>query len=84
MIHNLDASALGADRQPIAVEGHAHWRLETAEAGVEMVPLVADHDELAGLEGGDHLRGAQLPQRRGEVRRVNRTQRRIFCRWEAR
>ena len=39
--------------------------------GVEVVPLVADHHELAGLVGGDQERRAELPQERGEVRRVD-------------
>ena len=44
---------LGADGQPVAGQGHAHRGLEGAEVGVEVVPLVADHHELAGLVGGD-------------------------------
>jgi hypothetical protein len=44
---------LGADGQPVAGIGHAHRRLEAAEVGVEVVSLVADHHELAGLVGGD-------------------------------
>ena len=67
---------LGADGQPVAGQGHAHRRLEAAEVGVEVVPLVADHHELAGLVGGDQQRRAELPQQRGEVRRVDGPQRR--------
>ena len=66
----------GADGQPAAVEGQAHRGLEGAEVGVEVVPLVADHHELAGLVGGDQQRRAELPQQRGEVRRVDGPQRR--------
>ena len=43
--------------------------------GVEVVALVADHHELAGLVGGDQQRRAELPQQRGEVRRVGGLQR---------
>ena len=51
-------------------------RLEGAEVGVEVVPLVADHHQLAGLVGGDQQRRAELPQQRREVRRVDGPQRR--------
>ena len=71
---------LGADGQPVAGQGHAHRRLEGAEVGVEVVPLVADHHELAGLVGGDQERRAELPQERGEVRRVDGPQRRRVLR----
>ena len=71
---------LGADGQPVAGQGHAHRGLEGAEVGVEVVPLVADHHELAGLVGGDQERRAELPQERGEVRRVDRPQRRRVVR----
>jgi hypothetical protein len=67
---------VGADGQPVAGQGHAHRGLEGAEVGVEVVPLVADHHQLAGLVGGDHERRAKLPQERGEVRSVDRPQRR--------
>ena len=67
---------LGADGQPVAGQGHAHRGLEGAEVGVEVVPLVADQHELAGLVRGDQERRTELPQQRGEVRRVDRPQRR--------
>jgi hypothetical protein len=67
---------LGADGQPVTGQSHAHRRLEAAEVGVEMVPLVADQHELSGLVGGDQQRRAELPQKRGEVRRVHGPQRR--------
>ena len=35
--------------------------------GVEVVPLVADHDELAGLVGGDQERGAQPRKSAGKL-----------------
>ena len=70
----------GADGEPVAVEGQAHRGLEGAEVGVEVVPLVADHHELAGLVGGDQQRRAELPQQRGEVRRVDGPQRRRVLR----
>ena len=62
-----------ASRSPS--QGQAHRGLEGAEVGVEVVPLVADHHELAGLVGGDQQRRAELPQQRGEVRRVDGPQR---------
>jgi hypothetical protein len=34
--------------------------VEGAEVGVEVVSLVADHHELAGLVGGDQERRAEL------------------------
>ena len=68
---NSQTWIVGADGQAVAVEGHAHRGLEDAEVGVEVVPLVADHHELAGLVGGDQQRRAELPQERGEVRRVD-------------
>src|SRR5262245_55049449 len=49
-----------------------------------MVPLVADQHELAGLIGGDQQRCPQLPQERGEVRRVDGAQGRVFLRGKAR
>jgi len=39
--------------------------------GVELVPLVTDHQQLAGLVGGDEERRAQAPQQRGEIRCVS-------------
>jgi len=38
--------------------------------GVEVVALVADHHQLAGLVGREQERRAEPPQQRGEVRRV--------------
>src|SRR5207253_925393 len=52
-----------------------HRSLERAVVGVEVVALVADHHELAGLVGGDQQRRAQLPQQRGEIRGVGGPQR---------
>ena len=77
-IDELPDLDLGADGQPVAGQGHAHRGLEAAEVGVEVVPLVADHHELAGLVGGDQQRRAELPQKRGEVWRVDRPQRHAF------
>ena len=64
-----------ADGEPAAVEGQAHRGLEAPEVGVEVVPLVADHHQLAGLVGRHQQRGAELPQQAGEVRRVDGPQR---------
>ena len=69
--HGRDVDVLpdldrGADGQPVAGQGHAHRGLEGAEVGVEVVPLVADQHELAGLVGGDQERRAELPQQRGK------------------
>ena len=65
---------LGAEGQPVAGQGHAHRGLEGAEVRVEVVPLIPDQHELAGLVGGDQERRAELPQQRGEVGRVDRPQ----------
>ena len=65
-----------ADGQPIAVQRQAHRRLERAEVGVEVVPLVADHHQLARLVGRDQERGAQAAEQRREVGRVDGPQRR--------
>ena len=65
----------GADGQAVTGQGHAHGGLEDAEVGVEVVPFVADQDQLAGLIGGDQERTAELPQQGGEVRRVDGAQR---------
>jgi hypothetical protein len=65
----------GADGEPAAVEGQAHGRLEGAEVGIEVVPLVADQHQLAGLVGGHQQRGAEPAQEAGEVRRVDGPQR---------
>jgi hypothetical protein len=53
----------GADGEPGAAvgQGQAHWRWEGAVVGVEVVGLVADHHQLAGLVSGDQKRRAQLP-----------------------
>ena len=75
-VHELPDLDRGADGQPGAVEGQAHRSLEGAEVGVEAVPLVADHHQLAGLVGGHQERGAELAQERGEVRRVHGPKRR--------
>src|SRR4051794_25733520 len=56
-------------------EGQAHGRRKGAVMGIEMVSLVADHDQLAGLVGGDQQRRAELPQQGGKVRRVGGVQR---------
>ena len=44
---------VGTDGQPVARQGHAHRGLEASEVGVEVVPLIADQHELAGLVCGD-------------------------------
>ena len=75
-VHELPDLDLGADGQPVTGQSHAHRRLEGAEVGVEVAPLVADEHELAGLIGGHQERRAELPQERGEVRRVDGPQRR--------
>ncbi len=74
---------LGADGQPVAGYSHAHRCLEGAEVGVEVIPLVADQHELAGLVGGDQERRTKLPQERGEVRRVDGPQQRRSLRLRA-
>jgi hypothetical protein len=51
-----------ADGQPVAGQGHDHRGLEGAEVGIEVVPLIADQHELAGLVRGHHERGRDLPQ----------------------
>ena len=56
-----------ADRQSVADRGHAHRRLEGAEVGVEVVPLVADHHQLAGLVGGDQKRRTELRKSAGKL-----------------
>ena len=58
-----------ASRSPC--ERQAHRRLERAEVGVEVVPLVADHHQLARLVGGDQQRGPQAAEQRREVGRVH-------------
>jgi hypothetical protein len=67
----------GADGQPVVGEGHPHRRREAAEVGVEVVALIADDHELAGLIGGNQQRHTQLSQQHGKVRRVDSAQRRI-------
>ena len=56
-------------------QGQAHRGLEGAVVGVEVVALVADHHELAGLVGGDQQRDAPLAEQAGEVRRVGGAER---------
>ncbi len=70
----------GSDSPPVARIGHAHRGLEAAEVDVEVVPFIADQHELARLIGGDQKRWAELPQERGEVRRVDCPQRRRVVR----
>jgi hypothetical protein len=64
-----------ADGQPGAVEGQAHGGLEAAEVGVEVIPLIPYHHELAGLVGGHQERGAEVPQEAGEIGCVDSPQR---------
>jgi len=61
-VHVLPDLDGGADGQPVAIEGHAHRGLERAEVGVEVVALVADDHELAGLIGGDQQSTREFPQ----------------------
>ena len=67
---------LRPQRQPVAVQGHAHRGGEGPEMGVQVVALLANHHQLARLVGRHQQRRAELPQQRGEVRRVDRPKRR--------
>jgi hypothetical protein len=67
----------GADREfrTAVGQGQSHGGRERTVVGVEVLALVADHHELAGLVGRDQERRAHLPQQHTEVRRVGGPQR---------
>ena len=61
-----------ADGEPAGLRliRDAHRAVEVAEVGVELAALGAQHDEPAGLVGGDEQRDAEFAQDRGEIARV--------------
>ena len=65
-VHVVPDLELGADGQAVALKGHAHRSLEDAEVGVEVVPLIANNHELAGLVGGDQERSSELCRSAGK------------------
>ena len=61
------------DGEPIPLQRQAHRRLKGPEMRVEVLPLVADHDQLSRLISRDEERGAQTSQQGRKVGCVHRT-----------
>ena len=57
----------GANGQLVARQGQAHGGLEVAEVGVQLALVIANHQHLLRLVGGDEQRGPQLLKQAWEV-----------------